>query len=478
MILCGLKKLHPRKILPVLAIVLFAFAFTVTALPKKAEASGCCSCTASVAPVLAWEWGDPLNGSVAVVLNHIIAEFTVHRIWYAQIFWEDNILPALMLMSEQITAIAMQQIMVIGQFIDAQHQIETMQVFQEMQAQIHKDYQPSDGVCEVGTAVKSLAASDRRVDFNAVVLSQRAQDRNLGNAYSAAAQGQGMDKESRLAQFRTDFCHIRDNNDGLAYVCDTDADGDNNPATGAAPGATDARRLNKDIDYVRAVEYPWTLDVDFTDTTLTDNEEEIMALASNLYGHEVLNRPPAVTLAPERGKDISDMQKVYMDMRALVAKRSVAENSFNAITALKSEGTAGSRDFLIAVLEELGVPNAWPIPAATPPNLTTEAEALLTSGNTTTTQLAPSYHAQMEILTKKIFQDPQFYTNLYDTPANVTRKGVALQAIGLMQKFDLFKSYLRREASVAVLLEMAVKDLQVEVENDINQLDATGALGR
>ena len=76
----------------------------------------------------------------------------------------------------------------------------------------------------------------------------------------------------------------------------------------------------------------------------------------------------------------------------------------------------------------------------------------------------------MEVLTKKVYQKPDFYTNLYDTPANVDRKEVAMQAIGLMQKFDIFKSYLRNEASLSVLLEMEVVTLQNEVENEINQM--------
>jgi len=82
----------------------------------------------------------------------------------------------------------------------------------------------------------------------------------------------------------------------------------------------------------------------------------------------------------------------------------------------------------------------------------------------------PSYYAQMEILTKKLYQNPNFYTNLYDTPANVERKTVALQAIKLMQKFDMLKSHLRGEANVSILLEMAVEQLQREVEDQIQAL--------
>ena len=82
----------------------------------------------------------------------------------------------------------------------------------------------------------------------------------------------------------------------------------------------------------------------------------------------------------------------------------------------------------------------------------------------------------MGVMTKKWLQNPNFYTNLIDKPANVQRKGVALQAIGLMQKFDMLKSYLRSEASLSVLLELAVMDLQDDVENEMNVVEGSGVI--
>ena len=140
-------------------------------------------------------------------------------------------------------------------------------------------------------------------------------------------------------------------------------------------------------------------------------------------------------------------------MRAAAAKTKVAENSFNALMAMKGEGTAGSRAFIAAYLEELGLPAA-------------EIDQFL--------GVNPSYNAQMEILTKKAYQTPLFYTNLYDKPANVVRKGVAMQAIGLIQKFDLLKSYLRTEASLSILLELSVQQLQREIEDNIQAFDVQG----
>jgi hypothetical protein len=82
----------------------------------------------------------------------------------------------------------------------------------------------------------------------------------------------------------------------------------------------------------------------------------------------------------------------------------------------------------------------------------------------------PSYYAQMEILTKKLYQNPTFYTELYDKPANVERKNVSLQAIELMQKRDIYRSILRSEAILSVMLETALGEHQEKVVNEINRL--------
>jgi hypothetical protein len=121
---------------------------------------------------------------------------------------------------------------------------------------------------------------------------------------------------------------------------------------------------------------------------------------------------------------------------------------------MKTEGSTGSFFDLRDLMVELGIDPG-------------EAMDLLGFNS-------PSYYSQMEVLTKKIYQNPDFYTNLYDTPTNIARKKAAMQAIGLMQKFDLFKSHLRAESSLSVILELAVVDLQEEIENEINQAVGEG----
>ncbi len=444
----------------------------ILALPQRAEA--CCSCHETVINASMINWLGMGNQSTFFrIIDHVFSELAAQRIWWGTILWEDNILPAMMLMAEQFTVVAMQQTQIYGTFLDAKHQMETQQLLQKIRVQAHKDYHPSTGMCEFGSTVKSLAASERKAEYNAIILSQRSQDRALGNANTAAATGPSGDRKSRIEQFSDTYCDSRDNNNGLGLLC-SDID-----TIGTTQEQRMQRRLrsNKDIDFVRTLEVPWSLEVDFTDNDLKDDEEDIMALANNLYGHQAFLRIPPASLQ-HTGNNLNPMQRAYMDMRSILAKRSVAENSFNSIVAMKSEGAPGSKDFLKAVLKELGFdggPDEDCIDGVTDGVSCDPNDIIGPFGGDETQDIQrllgdnPSYYAQMEILTKKIFQNPDFYTNLYDKPANVERKGVALQAIGLMQKFDLFKSYLRSEANLSVLLELAVSDLQDEVENQISK---------
>lgn len=434
--------------------MLTLLAMVILSPSARAQCTLCINCGAGTSYD---EWFTTGSGTQDVVENHLDAEFNAQELWTINVFFEDNVLPAMMLMAEQLTVVAMNQVNIFGQFMDAKHQMESQRLLQTLQARAHKDYHPSIGMCEFGTVARSLAASERKGEVAALVMSQRSQDRQLGSTYTSTMYGLGLDKESRLAQYRDTYCDPWDQNNAMWLLCRGTA------SPGGNTGSAEQRaRFNKDIDFARTVDSEWTLNVDFTNTTLQNEEEDVLALASYLYAHDVFVRvPPAMLEAPTDGRpgsQMTDMQEAYMDMRSIVAKRSVAENSYNAIVGMKVAGTEGSREYLAEMLRELGITNDEDLnhylgdPAA--------------EGN-------PSYYAQMEILTKKLYQNPDFYTNLYDKPANVARKKVAMQAIGLMQKFDMFKSYLRSEASLSVLLELAVMDLQDDIENDISEISNT-----
>lgn len=410
--------------------------------PKPAYSYYCCTCqsTAQVTDTILW----PIDEFR--ISMYIYEQLIIHQeVWFDLVYWELHVLPYFMRIGNQLSSVGMFQVMIIGQFMDAKQQLETQREFQVLRARAHKDFHPSIGMCEFGTRIVSLAASERKGEANALILSKRSTDRLLGNVDTAAADGVKGDTLVRIGQFQREFCNSFDNDNSLEYICPLVAP----PAT-----AVQKNRFNKDIDYQRAIEDPWTVDFDLTGSgDPSDGDRAVMAMANNLYGFDSFDRVPQLALENSPGNNVTNAQEAYLGLRATVAKTKVAENSFNAIMAMKGEGTAGSKEYIAAYLEELGIPD-------------TEVDGFLGEN--------PSYNAQMEVLTKKAYQSPLFYTNLYDKPANVERKGAAIQAIGLIQKFDLLKSYLRTEASLSVLLELSVLQLQREVEDNIKGFDKSG----
>lgn len=369
------------------------------------------------------------------VRSTVSSQFQIHRAWFVNTFWFENILPALMQMSSQLTAVGVQQIHMIGAMLDAKNQLETQRLFQQMTAEAHKDYYPSEGMCTFGTSVRSLAASERKADLAHTVLAERMGQRQRMAGDSLSKNSDDSDILSRLDIFRTTYCDPADNAKGLAKLC---------------PQSDKPTRRNMDIDFTRNIESRMTLDVDFTgnNNTATPDEQDVFALAANLFSHNVARRrlEPSL-LARTDGKINLNVVESYMDLRAIFAKRSVAQNSFAAIASERAAGTPESAPYVKALMKELGL---------TSPE---EIEKFLGE--------KPSYFAQMEVLTKKLYQNPTFYTELYDKPANIDRKTAAMQAIGLMQDRDLFDSLLRTEAVLSVLLETMLQKEQSKIASKL-----------
>lgn len=425
-----------RRCLLIAGMALFGLAL-LTATPRQALACGICDAYSNTQANIDIEKNlDTLHTDTETIINqHTDEDFVLYRQWLTDDYFRLRVLPAMMMMAEQMSAVAMQQMEILGTLLDAKHQMETQRLFGQLAAQAHKDYQPSEGMCTIGTAARSLAGADRNAEMTALVLARRSQERQLLNINSSAHDGRGSDRKSRAEQFKTTYCDVNDNNHGLVGVC-----ADNVPV----------ERKNKDVDYVKTLWNPLTLDIDFTNAAASADETDIMALESNLYSHTVFEAPVGAALLQGNLGN----QQVYLNMRSIVAKRSVAESSFQALAAMKARGVgadAGTAQYLQAVIQQLNG------------DITADQARALVGDN-------PSYYAQMEILTKKMLQDPQFFTDLYDKPANVARKGVALQAISLMQDRDFYKSNVRSEAVLSVLLEMEIANAQKQVQDEIDHM--------
>ena len=346
--------------------------------------------------------------------------------------------PWLQAFTTQMSAVTMQQTFMFGTFLDAKEQMTVQRTFQRLTAAAHKDYQPSMGMCTIGTNVRSLAAAQDFAEFNTASLARAGQARSTGSIDTNATEGEQSDRAGRLTQLRSRYCDPSDNNGGLGPLC----------TNGAPASAT----LNRDIDYGGVIDRPATLDIDYSRATRSTDETDTIALGDNLYGHQAMFRLPEISFDQDKTR--------ILDFRSVIAQRNVAAASYYTIAGLKSHGSptdgSGTAPYLTALLEQLGV---------------TASDAATMLGD------RPSYDAQMEILTKKIYQNPAFYSELYETPTNVARQKVAMQAVGLMQNFDVLQSYLRTEMMLSQMLELEVIKQQNAVQNEIGTLSITGEKG-
>ncbi len=391
-----------------------------------------------------------------VTVEHITDEFIKHREWLITVLWNGHVLPGMMLMAEQLTTMAMHQMLALGMILDAKHQQETQRLFQTLHAEAHKDYSVSEGMCEFGTSFRSMAASDRNAEFSQSVIASRGLQRQLLSGDTLAGNGPDFDLQSRMEQFRNVYCN-RNDLQNISKICE------NIDVTAAA----------KDIDFTHTVDSKETLQIDFTPDGDSDHssrgpsfeEEDVLALGANLYGSNLVPIIPANMLVDNTGQNkalnamaITD----YMELRSLAAKRSVAQNSYAAIAGMKAQGPkADGKDvsevqpYLKALLVNMGIP---------------EQDVQNMLGD------RPSYYAQMEVLTRKLYQNPVFYADLYDKPANIDRKDAAMRAIGSIQQRDMFRSWLRAEAVTSVWLEVELQDHEDSTRRAVDSLVQTSDL--
>lgn len=361
---------------------------------------------------------------------NLVARMTQHKFWTLENFFKNEVLPNMMKMATQITAAGMDQMRIVGVLFDAKQILETNRTVQELQVQANKDYQPSESFCWFGTNTRSLAESENRSRYTQEALSQIQLSRQLGTSGVGSAED-GEDMDGRWRLFQTAYCDPKDNNwfgagSGLQSACGN--------------GAVDPLRRNRDIDFTGLIETPRTLLVDFEEAaSLDENEVDVIALASNLYGH----RTPARKLEGAASVD-SGAQPFYLQLRSVMAKRAVAQESYNAIVGLKgtSEGEGNTAPFLSAIARDAGLDPG-------------DVEQYL--GSDSALGNYPSTYAQLEVLSQKMFQNPKFFVTLYDKPANIERKKAALNAIELMLDRYLFESELRQEMLLSVLLNSSGK---------------------
>lgn len=338
--------------------------------------------------------------------------------------------------SEQFSNIAMDQAQAIARFMDAQSIVDTTRLFGEMKAEAAKDYQPDVQMCTFGTAAKSMADSDSNQRTQAGILNETLMQRDTMNADTYGHATAADDYTTRANQFKQTYCSLDETAGEMEAFCKDDKLGSN----GGAP-----ERVGADIDFTR-LDTQNTLDIDFTDAEQTKDEEDVMALMKNLISNKVMDGVKPEILE----RDVA--QSYLSDVRSVQALRSVPRYSLSAIIAMRAKSAEGSAEYLHNIVKEMGVP---------------EDSIKEYLGEN------PSHFAQMDILTSKLYQNPEFYINLQKSEENVKRTGAALQAIELMQSRERYEASLRREMLVSLLLEMKIREEQAKVNDRLTRNKST-----
>lgn len=331
-----------------------------------------------------------------------------------------------------------------GAMLDAQTFLNTNLSLQKLNTTTMQDFTVSDQVCRLGTLSRSLANSQDKARVVHLGLADRMSHRQtlqtgMVSGYTNQQQdiliGRSADKKARFKEYQSTFCNPEDLSGGTRDVCQSPNDA----------------QYNRDINVTRTWDVPLTLDIDFTPDAQgqkpTMDEKNIMALSSNLYANDLsvnISKSDFQMLNNVDAPKVDGQIEKILGFRSVEAKRSVANNSFAALTAMKAAGSGAATDYMRNMLTELGLDQGQP----DVDNI--ELRRLAAMGR------QPSYYAQMEFLTRKLYQSPQFYANLMDSPANVERQKAALESISLMQDRDIFESLRRSEALLSTLLEVQI----------------------
>jgi len=349
-----------------------------------------------------------------------------------------NLIKPLMMMTEQLTAVMVQHVMTVGTFMDAKNQMETQRAFQDLQAEAHRDYHPSEQMCMIGTFSRSLNDADSSAEYNKLAYSKTLMDWLTLKKNSSGPSTIQM--RERIRRYQENYCDPADHNNNLAPLC--------------TELASEHERANRDINFTMAVLDPLTIDANFSRNEGAEaekTEKDLIELGKNLYMFEPFLPIP----------DPEELTPAYANMRHLTAMQNVASTSLSAIIGAKSKtyqaGSNGKAGPYMKKLIEMMLPDTEDAPSA---------DDILGKD--------PSYYAMMEVLTKKMYQEPAFYTNLYDKPANVERVKASLKAIQLMHNRDRYKSALRREMLSSLLLENALAPEQERINSHIDQIINAG----
>lgn len=361
-------------------------------------------------------WADPLD------------EFMESLLIIPELEWVDDLSD----MTRQMTAVAMVATGMVGTFFDASHQLYIQSLIDLEHVRARRAYQPSTALCTFGTLRSGLPSSEARGEINASVLARSALQRDSLHI-SRVPSEPAKELSARLASFRTRYC----NEDYMAGAL-----AKQDSIDGICVESVNMDSIGKDINYTNTIDQPLTLDFNLTDTSVSEDEQDVRALMTNLFSYNLM---------PQIGDKINKPSNYdnILDFRSIWAGRSLARSTFVHIVGQKSSGTGVSDSYIKDIARSMG----------------------FTDNNDDILRLLgenPSYEAQMEFLTKKIYQSPNFIASLIDTPENIRRQSTAILSSKLMLDRDIAKALQKRELLISAILNELLKVEENELSKKLN----------
>jgi hypothetical protein len=432
-----------KKQVKIKQFILGILAFALVMSASTSSYAGWCKCCNCICP---WFLNCCKKPSTKSMIKSAFDQYRstfVMNSYYKDQFEDKGAMP----LTDDVRNLWMGSAMMVGSFLDGYTENAALAQLQSANANSMRDHAVSDSICKFGTLSRSLAATEAKMNVQQTVMSEIGLSRNLGTQFNIASTGRGRDNQSRLFSFVSYYCDTSDNNRGLGSIC----------KASTSPTAPRDVEYNRDIDFTRTIEEKGTLNINLTDSTLTRDENAVVSLGNFLYGH----RQDTDRISPSALSEVKGSAARYALVRSITARRAAAQNTYNAIVAMKSGGSGQSKAYMQKVLERLGLPS--------------DDISKYLNGKYLGTPKAgydkeqdPSYYAQMEILTKRLYQDPAFYANLMDTKANVKRISASLEAMDLAQTRDIYKSVSRSEMLMALLLELENRAHGEKVEANLS----------
>lgn len=450
-----------RILTGVFIIMMTAFAYGVS----SRDAEACCSCC--LVTDHAQEHYDTVDTIMDATSDAIDA---IVQFLYANspnTFWEGMVLPQLRIMTQEISTLNLNFPAAIGGFLDGQTLQEATLRMQKLSAESARRQIPAVSMCQFATLTKSLNATETARLETTRAVARIDMKRNTLNSELLGAESPYDDINVRFDQFSRKYC--------MDVAGSTDFGGVLKDVCNGVAGTgnfTQDRKKNRDIDFAQMLGTPSTISASmypgYGPQESLSQFEDIFALSKNLYGTNTNMRMSVEELKPKADDEKDYLKYKLLDQRNFLAKRSVAQNSFAHYIGLKSatdkaDGTElAVKPQLEGLLNALGIDNS----------ANNQINDYFNKAGNGLTESSPSYWAQMEVLTKKAYQNPNFFANLYDNPHNVRRQQTAMKAIELMQERDIHETALRTEMLLSLWLDTELIPQTIKVSNDLSTMKA------